>query len=280
MSYPPDEHLLRDLPFEMEQVDELRARAHLVLDPRTLLDGAPDPGPLMTAVDVLAGSLVGRVVAPDWMATAELALHLGDDLPVVGELVLDAAVIRDGRTTVVLDARLRSGTEGPALGEVMLTFVRLPRRDGNLDLSHFPVSYGTRTGFGSAGTGRSGPFGQVLGITAGEPTAGGCRLEVDDYVRNSFGAVNGGVVATLAQRSGRALAAALTGGPVRTTDVVVHYLTQGRFGPLVARAEPVRSGPDEVLARVEVHDTGRPTDRDPSPVVVAHVRSVAAPELP
>lgn len=276
MSYPPDEHLLRDLPFQMEQVDELRARAHLVLGPRTMLDGAPDPGPIMTAVDVLAGSLVGRVVAPDWMATADLSLHLGSGLPVEGELVADAAVIRDGRTTVVLDARLRAGApDGPTVGEVVLTFVRLPRREGNLDLSHFPVERGARTGFVAAGPGRSGPFAGVLGLTVLDPAAGGCHLEVDDYVRNSFGAVNGGVVATLAQRSGQVLAAHLLAGPVRTTDVEVHYLSQGRSGPLVARAEPIRAGSAEMLARVEVHDAGRPADRGPSPVVVAHVRSAA-----
>jgi uncharacterized protein (TIGR00369 family) len=264
--------VLRDLPFDLEQVDATAARAHLVLTGPTCEAGTVDPGAVMTAVDVLAGSLVGRVVAPDWMATAELALHLGDVGVTSGELVADARVIRDGRTTIVLDARLRVGAS--EVGELVLTFVRLPRRDTTIDLSSYPVTYGERTRFDTEGPGLDRPYGEALGIEVVDAAAGVCRLPVTPYVRNSFGAVNGGVVATLAQRSGRAVAAAGLGDHVRTSDVVVHYLAQGRVGPLATTGRVLRAGGRSVQVRVEVVDQGRVGDDGvPEVVALAHVRS-------
>lgn len=274
MTYPPAEHVLRDLPFELEQVDATSARAHVVVDGPTTEAGSVDPGAVMTAVDVLAGSLVGRVVAPDWMATAELALHLGATPVSAGEVVADARVIRDGRTTIVLDATLRLG--GTDVGEAVLTFVRLPRREGTIDLSSVPVAYGERHGFGGDGHGLTVPYGDALGIEVLDPAAGACRLPVVPYVRNSFGAVNGGVVATLAQRAGRSVAVSRFGGDVRTTDVVVHYLSQGRVGPLTTTARVLRAETRALQARVELVDEGRPgADGAPELVAVAHVRSAS-----
>jgi acyl-coenzyme A thioesterase PaaI-like protein len=228
----------------------------------------------MTVTDVLAGSLVGRVLYPDWMATAELALHLGDRPPVSGDLVVDADVVRDGRTTVVLDARLRAGVpDGAEVGQVVLTFVRLPRRDTNLDLGSRPVEYGVRSGFGAGDL--SVPWTTAIGAAPAPDDATRWRLPVVPYVLNSFGAVNGGVVASLAAACGAGAAAAALGVPTGPVDVVVHYLSQGRVGPIVAGATVVRAGPGGVACRVEVSDSGVSDGQrgDGRSVAVAHVLS-------
>ena len=133
----------------------------------------------MTAIDVLAGSLVGRVLAPDWMATAELSLHLAHP-PGTGEVVADASVVRAGRTTVVVDVGLRgAGADGAPFGEAMLTFVRLPRRDTTIDLSTFEVRYGERTSFATEASGLTRPFADEVGVVVQDAPSGAVRVDVD-----------------------------------------------------------------------------------------------------
>jgi acyl-coenzyme A thioesterase PaaI-like protein len=274
--YPPADHLLRRLAIELETVDESRARAHLPRSGPVMLDRRWAPGAIAVAVDVLAGSLVGRVLAPDWMATAELALHLTGAAfaPATGDtLVADARVVRAGRTTVVVDAVVRAGGEaldelGDVLGEVVLTFVRLPRRDSNLDISAFPVRPGERNSFALPGwaPAAAGPSLDDLLAPTARPD-GSIEVEVVPALRNSFGAVNGGVVATVAELTARRAA----GPSAVLTDLVVHYVGQGRSGPLVATATELHR-PGNRAWRVEVVDAGaRDASGAARPVVVAHV---------
>jgi acyl-coenzyme A thioesterase PaaI-like protein len=275
VTYPPSRHALRDLPFSLEAVDPLRSRARLTVTPEQCVGGGLSAGPLMTVVDVLAGSLVGRVLAPDWMATAQMSVHLGDP-PGDGQVVADATVVRNGRTTVVVEVLLSaSGPPGAArpFGEAMLTFVRLPRRDSNLDLSGFEVRYGEPTTFARADSGLHVSWDDAIGARVLDPAAGRVAVEVVPYVRNSFGAVNGGVVASVAELAARALASSSLAAPMRSTDVVVHYLTQGRVGPLSTTASVVREHPGASLLRVEVRDDGDPDPTGhPRVMVVAHVQ--------
>jgi acyl-coenzyme A thioesterase PaaI-like protein len=282
-TYPPASHVLRDLPFDLEAVSDRRSRARLTLDPSVAVAGSVAPGPLMTVIDVLAGSLVGRVLAPDWMATAELSLHLGRPSAagrVVETVRVDATVVREGRTTVVVDVAV-GDDEHPdvTIGEAMLTFVRLPRRDSNLDLSAAPVTFGQRHAFDRLEAAPVPRFAEAIG--AARTTAPGrLELAITPYVRNSFGATNGGIVASLAQLAAVDAAPARWGTGARTTDVVAHYLSQGKVGPLSTTAREIRSGDDEALLRVEVCDTGQERDGGPAVVLVAHVRCVPDPEAP
>ena len=76
--------------------------------------------------------------------------------------------------------------------------------------------------------------------------AGGGRLVLDKspYVENSFGTVNGGVMAIVAEA---AAVAAVGGG--RAVDLQIHYLEQVRQGP----REPSDSESVENLALRAVH---------------------------
>ena len=280
--------MLRDLGFRMQSVDAVRSRACLTVVPEVRVDGRLSSGPLMTMIDVLAGSLVGRVLLPDWMATSQLSLHL-DDPPASGEVTADAVVVRNGRTTVVVDVALHQGGPdgdlGRRFGEAMLTFVRLPRRDSNLDMSQFEQVFGEWSTFAVDGSGLDRPYLARLGARVDDPVAGDLRVEVTDYVRNSFGAVNGGVVAGVAAGAAEAAAGAVLGARAFAADVQVHYLAQGRVGPLTTSATVVRAGPAGVLTRVQVADAGLEDAGDgdgglpvggPRLMVVAHVLCVPA----
>ncbi len=79
---------------------------------------------------------------------------------------------------------------------------------------------------------------------------GGASVDIEPYVRNSFGALNGGVLAGLAE----AAAVGPEGGVAR--QLSVHYLRQATVGPAVARAQPLGAVGPLVASRVEVVDAG------------------------
>lgn len=284
--YPPDDHVLRDLPFEMEETGPRSAVSHLRLTPNHCHHGRVDPATLLVLTDVLGGFLVGRVIAPDWMATAQLALHMFEH-PGVGELRIGAAVVRAGRSTVVVSADIAvgparpaghgvsgAGSDGPRrVGAAELTFVRLPRRDTTLDLPTDGPSAGRRLSLAVPGSGLTAPLRRSIGV---DESGGSVGLEVTPYVRNSFGAVNGGVVAALAAAAAEGAAAERTGVPVRVADVVVTYLAQARVGPVEASASVLRVDGPVALVRVEVRDLGLlDDDGRPRVAVMAHVHCVA-----
>src|SRR5690606_11103383 len=283
--YPPDDHVLRDLPFEMEETGPRSAVSRLRLTPNHCHHGRVDPATLLVLTDVLRGFLVGRVIAPDWMATAQLALHMFEH-PGVGELRIGATVVRAGRSTVVVSADIAvgparpaghgvsgAGSDGPRrVGAAELTFVRLPRRDTTLDLPTDGPSAGRRLSLAVPGSGLTAPLRRSIGV---DESRGSVALEVTPYVRNSFGAVNGGVVAALAAAAAEGAAAERTGVPTRVADVVVTYLAQARVGPVEASASVLRVDGPVALVRVEVRDPGLPDDDGrPRVAVTAHVHCV------
>ena len=283
--YPPERHVVRDLRFELEDTGPDAARAHLPIRPELCRDGFLDPGPLLVVTDVLAGLLVGRVIAPDWMATAQLALHLLDPpRPDAGrtDVVVDAAVRRAGRTTIVVEAQLSATGPDAAgervVGEADLTFARLPRREGNLDIGDTPVAYGQRFSMALPDSGLDGPYRDAIGVRVVAAERGVVELDVVPFVRNSFGAVNGGVVASVAAEAAVAVAGTVLDGTVRAVDLTASYLSQGKVGPLRTTASVRRVDGPVAMVRVEVLDPGLPDeDGRPRVVVVAHVHCVATP---
>ena len=258
--------MLRQLPVEIETVAERRDHAWLRVDPSDPLAYVSD---LVVTVDVLGGFLVGPLVDPDWMATADLSLHLG--APPAGDSVLVAAeALRLGRTSVVVSIELYDGdVDGPGCGQGVLAFTRLPRRVENLHLLR--PEPGTRTELGGAES-VPGSVLRGLPVEVVDAASGHLSVPVEPWARNSFGAMNGGVVAAFAARAGVEMAVAEQGRPQVVTDVVVHYMAPATSGPLTTSGTLVRAGAHGTAARIDMVDTGRPGDDGaPRPVVLAHV---------
>lgn len=262
VEYPPAEHVLRDLPFEIEVLGPQAQRGHLAT-----YDW--DVGSLATVVDVLCGSLCAGVVAPDWMATSTLTMRLGA-VP-SGPLVLDASVLRAGSRSVTLEVEGSAPADGVPGGHpvlaAMLGFSRLERRADNLDLSDRSVEPGTRYDFGRPAGGARPGFTEALEQRAVDAAAGVTLTPVTDYLRNSFGAVNGGVVAAIA--AGAALAGAGDGSILE--EVAVHHLGQGRHGPVATTTRVALRRGRRTVRRVELRDTGAVDDPEGRLMAVAHV---------
>lgn len=269
--YPPEHHVLRDLGFEIEVLGATEQRAHLVPA------DAGSIGAVATVVDVLGGSLCLGVVAPDWMATSSLALRWAG--PVAGAgLVMDARLLRAGRRNVTIEVALhavRDDVVGELVGDALLGFSRLERRDTNLDLSQRRTEGGGRVAFERGDAEAPEPFDVALGTVVIDASCGVTETPVTPYVRNSFSAVNGGVVAALAARAATCAVAVSTGtteAAIGVADLVVHHLGQGREGPVRTRARTVAVEGSRHLQRVELHDAGLVDDAGgPRLMAVAHV---------
>jgi uncharacterized protein (TIGR00369 family) len=245
--YPPARHFLSDLGMEAEVTSETTASVRIRATPHvTGPGGSVRAGVLATLVDVVGGSAALRALHPDWMATADLTLQVVQ--PVVGPWVeARATVLRRGRTTLVVEALVfdldedgvdvvgHDGEVSPVAWASM-TFAVLPGRDSTpvRDLSEeLPVRWAM------TGAGLDQPVTEVLGITVVDAADGVVSLPVAEYLRNSFGAVQGGVMATIGEEAATAMLGARggpDGEPVVVTDLQVAYLALGRVGPIVSRS--------------------------------------------
>ena len=251
--YPPDHHVLRDLRLESEAGPDLTARGWIdVSDSLRGPTQLPHPGALATLVDAVGGGLAATAARPDWIATADLTMHI---VPCPGVTRVQAAgrVLRAGRTTVVIAVDITS-TAGDALGMATMTFAILPRRDGNPVID--PVAATRRTTMARAGSGFTQSLESTTGLRVLDDRAGAVQLPLTDYVRNTLGAVQGGMMAmTAAVAAERALSAAAN-AHMDVVDLQVTYLALAKVGPVASTVRVLDVQSDFATAHVELTDAG------------------------
>ncbi len=263
-AYPPEHHLLRDLAVDVEHRGDGTSSAWLTIVPELLDDtGAVRAGVLATVVDMIGGGLSAMAAAPNWIATADLTLHLVGRAT-EGTVEAVARVLRAGRTTVVIEVRLRSGPT--SLGVATMTFSVLPRRDDNPTIT-FGAST-PRTSLVLPGSGFRRPLLDELGLTVLDPAAGAVDVPVTDYARNSLGALQGGIVALAIDVAGEHALRVACDAPVRVTDMQITYLALVR-GTLRTSTDVISASDAHGAALVDVIDTGSEARRTTTARVVA-----------
>ncbi len=251
--YPPDQHVLRDLRLESEAGPDLTARGWI--DVGEWLRGPtdlPHPGALTTLVDAVGGGLAAAAARPDWIATADLTVHIVP-CPGVNRVQAAGRVLRAGQTTVVLEVDMTSA-EGDTLGVATMTFAILPRRDGNPVID--PIAATRRTTMARPDSGFTQSLESATGLRVLDDTTGAVRLPLTDYVRNTLGAVQGGMMAmTAAVAAERALSAAAK-THIDIVDLQVTYLALAKVGPVASTVRILDVQPDSGTAHVELTDAG------------------------
>jgi uncharacterized protein (TIGR00369 family) len=251
--YPPARHVLRDLRLTVEHHPDDTAVAWIPAPPEVRNpSGSVRAGALALLVDVVGGGLAAVAARPDWIATADLTLHL-TPRPVVGDVEARGRVLRKGRTTVVLEVDL-ADTAGGNLGLATMTFAVLPRRDTNLTVDQADLV--SRVSFGIEESRFATGFQDQVQLTVVDASAGVTELPLRDYVRNSMGAVQGGIVAAGADAAAEHALAEACGGPVEVVDLQMSYLALVKAGPMRTTATVLDAQPRFGSARVEIVDTG------------------------
>lgn len=250
VTYPPPRHVLRALAYEVEHRPDLTSTARMTVGPHLLgPTGEVEAGALATLVDATGGGLAALAARPDWIATADLTLHLLG--PVHASTVTAAGrVVRRGRTTVVLAVDLLADDSRP-VGTATMSFAVLPRRDTNPVMP--TLDEPTRHAFTPLDDVPFPPLAAAIGITA---DATGAAAPMTPFVVNTLGAMQGGVVATLVARAATGAIEPTTTGAAVCVDLTVNYLTLGRHGPIRAVPRVLRTGPGWAQVAVEVRDLG------------------------
>jgi uncharacterized protein (TIGR00369 family) len=256
--YPPLHHMLRDLLISVEFQEKTRCAVRAPVVPEICTErGGVHVGIVATLVDILGASLAIRAIYPDWIATAGLSIYTTRPA-MSGTIVASGTVIRAGQSMNVIDVDISEelgGTTQPgtSIGSAVMTFSRLPRKKDTIKIEVDSVSGMT---FGVEGSGLSRCYLDEVGIQILDEMAGIVEIKMSDYVRNSFGAIQGGIVALLADLAGQCAARAATGKPLITRDMTIHYLAQGKLGPFRTRTRVLRKTNDTAVTRIEVVDTG------------------------
>jgi uncharacterized protein (TIGR00369 family) len=221
--------------------------AHLVDQAGGLYAGA-----LLTVVDSLGGYLSGLAVAPDGIVTTSMALRVGRRRH-VGPLLCDAVVLRKGRTSVVTQISVTDeGDDGAAVASCIMTCAVLARESSDPTFErpvHHPMA-----------PPQSDPVSleKFFGV---EPGSGPVtRLEIGDYLRNTWSILHGGAIAVLADLAAVRAVQSADGpspGALSSADMVLHYLAPARVGPVEARCTVMGARPDATVVRVAMYDTGK-----------------------
>lgn len=196
--------------------------------------GGVRPSLLATVADVAGGTPACRATAPRLALTLDIAVRVVDQPP--GDRVRVAArVLKVGRNTVATAVDMTDPASGRPVALCHLTFMPSPRPQ---DLA--PALFGGMRTDGSISV----PLPELVGARV--PAPGMAEVDLCPYVVQGSGALQGGVVALLAELA----AESLGGGPV--VDLDTRYLSTVRVGPGRAVATDVGGG----LRRVEIRDAG------------------------
>lgn len=264
-SYPPERHLLRDLRSSTERVATDHAIVRAPVPPEVCTDaGGMEVGAVCCLVDTV-GAMIGlAAVHPDWIATADLAYHSRRAIR-SGPVVLEARPARVGKSLVVVRCEVWDGQgsstpgDGVAAGVATMTFARIPGSATQMRVEDPAAGVGTVTEMALPTSGFTRRFEEELGVRVVDAPGGVLELDKTDYVRNSFGTINGGAMAALLSAAAREAARDASGTPLVTADLQIHYLAQTGEGPARTRADVLRHDDRWATVAVEAVDASTGT---------------------
>ena len=136
-----------------------------------------------------------------------------------------------------------------------MTFAVLPRRDTNPVMPADCVT-GPQSFISGPASGFTRPVLDALGLRTVDAAGGVVELVPTDYVENSLGAVQGGVVACIVERAAELALSHAAGRPLAPVGLHLSYLALAREGPIRASAAVLGVSPTWGSARVELVDEG------------------------
>lgn len=256
-TYPPERHFLRDLRLVTTQLEGGRSRSTAPIDEAVRnRAGHAALGFVSAIADVAAASTTLAAVHPDWTATADLALSSAR--PISGDhLIVDALLERIGSKLIVVrvaasdDRAASSPDQRPAMTGV-LSFARLPGSASRIyDRIEVAASIGQPRGMELFGEVTPGTIAERMNLTTVDAARGFVELPRDEYVNNSFRAINGGVLGVVFQAAAEAMLPEMV-----ASDLQIHYLRQATTGPLRTRGSVLRAGREHAVCTIEAVDAG------------------------
>jgi acyl-coenzyme A thioesterase PaaI-like protein len=208
---------------------------------------------LSYVVDALAGISVDS--DPEaWTFTSDMSLRMR---PVSGAAYIEgqARTLRGGRRSATCEVRLVDETGAPALYSV-LGFTRVGRRAGDPEKLVFDADAAAKV-WGAAPAVDT-ALRDAAGIQVIDGPAGVVEVELVQDLLNPAGALQGAMVALVAETAAEEAASARRGEPARICDLDLRYLHQARVGPIRTECEWLGDGSNaSILVRLMDVSTGQ-----------------------
>jgi uncharacterized protein (TIGR00369 family) len=206
----------------------------------------------LTAVDSVGGLLAGLSVHPQWIVTTSIMATISE-LSHRGPVGFHGRILRRGRNAVVVAVEVfDEGADDARVAAVTMTSAVLDPGD-HMDLRFDrPV----RTPMTPPDPNPLPPE-EFFCIQPGRGAV--TQLELASRLRNPWGILHGGAVATLADVAACRAVGAEDPAGVRTlaaSDTVLHYLRPVKVGPVEARCRVLADRGDRAVVRVAIHDVG------------------------
>ena len=254
---------MTDLPTEITSVPARMGTEYRVVDGALVGRLVPHPGlcdrglPPIAALVFLSDAVAGITIDRDpdmWAFTSQLSVRR----PLVapgGVVEARNTALRSGARSLTCEVPFT--VDGDEWGTSIAGFARVPRREGDpskvmVDLADVPRDFGLPP--------LAEPLRRAAGFESVHPASGVVRVELSTAIANPAGAMQGAIVAGLAEAAAEDLAdhhRALGTDRHAVSDIEVFYLAQNRVSPIVTRARFV-GPPDQGTIRVDlVDDDGR-----------------------
>jgi acyl-coenzyme A thioesterase PaaI-like protein len=232
-------------------VEDGRLLGRLVPPPAVCTRGTVSAAALAFFVDVVAGVAIDTDTDA-WAFTSELSVR-APLAPPPAAIDGCAVILRGGKRSITCEVPMV--VDGAEWGGCFIGFARVPWREGDPPKIVFdPDAAGRRPPVPPLDE----PLRAAAGFTSLDPSAGVVGVELRPDLLNPAGALQGAMVAGLAEAAAEDLAdhhRALGTDLHVVTELEVRYLAQNRTSPIRSRARFVGS-PSEGLIRVDLVDDG------------------------
>ncbi|HEX3564078.1 MAG TPA: hypothetical protein VHU17_01790 [Acidimicrobiales bacterium] len=226
--------------------EELTMRVHPV--PETCRLGSLRTSVASFVVDAVAGIAVDGDDAT-WTFTSQMSVRM-PKAPAPTYVEGRATVLRQGARSATCEVTLVD-QRGHSFGYGVLSFVRVARREGDPVKHVFDSSAQSQRGF--MGPVIEQPLPDEMEIKIVDAAAGTVEVVVQDKLRNPSGAMQGAMVACVAEVAAEEMISARWGHPAFVSDLDVRYLSQIRVGPVRTTSTWLGDDPGSWV-RVELHD--------------------------
>lgn len=225
---------------------ELSMRVHPV--PQTCRLGSLRTSVASFIIDALGGIAVDRDEST-WTFTSQMSVRM-INAPAPTYIEGRATVLRQGARSATCEVTLVDD-RGRHFGYGVLSFARVDRRDGDPVKHVFQSAAGSQRGF--MGPVIDKPLPEEMEINIIDGPTGTVEVAVANKLRNPSGAMQGAMVACVAEVAAEEMISSRWGGPVLVTDLDIRYLSQARVGPVRTTSTWLGDDPGSWV-RVELHD--------------------------
>jgi acyl-coenzyme A thioesterase PaaI-like protein len=212
-------------------------------------------GVIAYTADIATGLAMGAAVLERdlWVVTTDLDVRLTTAVR-AGPLRMEVEVLRAGETTAVSSFSVHDDGLGRSVGGGTATGRPFPFK---FDRTHLEQRLGEPLAHGRGREPAGGHLIRDLGLRVGED--GTVEVDIEDWLRNPWGILHGGVTACMIDVAGSVAGSAALGGPGQPVGEMVRYLAPGRVGPVVAL--PALQSVDDGRALVDIRVVDAGADR-------------------